>query len=314
MAVVESREIPRGRDGGPFESTRVFRVTTNAASDGDQTVLASGLVPTRGLQHPTNAGLFVTDVKARQLDGTSRVWIVTVTYGRIASGIPQLAKETNINPLVQRVKVEGRSIVVKRAVEKSRFVYIGTLAEWEAAKLSQSIPTTPIPVLTSAREVMLGLERDYTEFFWEVTYNVDQIPFFMTDYMECINSAPVIIRGMSLPRWTLKFSGFTHSDLLEQQIVAEIYQYYYQIRFNLHYKKDGWIEPRRDAGHLELVNGTDKQAEILVDGRKPAVPILLDGAGAVLANPTPETTQYSFWSDYEEKNMAAILAPLNIGF
>lgn len=319
MPVVSVRELFNGRGGGVDDSTRMFRVICNSVNDDDQTIIGSGMVPQKGLSHPRNPTLFCTDVKPKQESRTAFHWLTTCTYGRVGSGgMPNLpAKEVSINPLVRRVNVEGKSVTTKRGVETSHLLFIGTMTEWNNGQPSGGLFDPGVtglpaePVMTSAYEPIEGQEIDDTEFVFEVTWNVEQIPFYLANLSNAINSDQVTIRGIQFPKWSLKFAGFQHSDLLEQELTQFVSQYYYRVQFNLHYRRQLWITPRIDRGFYKLDEGA--QVEILTNrGSRPGVPILLDGAGDVLADPTPETTEYLFYMDYPQRPFNQFLAPLNV--
>lgn len=309
--MASASEISDGRGGSEFSSTRVFRYFADSSAEDENTIRASGLVPIRGAQHPRNPALFVKDVNARHEARTARQWIVTVEYVT-AGGLTQLVKETNINPLVRRVIVEGKTVQVRRSGNRAYLLGTKTIGDWKDGK-GASFPQQRTPVCTSAREIIEGRERIESQFAWEVTYNVDRIPFVLADYLETINKTPVQIRGLTLPKWTLLFGMFNHTDIQEQPIVAEIVQVYYGAKFALLYRKDTWVQPVTDRGYFELEEGTGNQIEMLTDdGKKPSAPLLLDGQGHKLAKPTEDKTVYRWYSDYPEVDFTSILAPLRV--
>jgi hypothetical protein len=309
MAVTSVRELFTGRQGGfdgtKSESTRVFRVTTNTPYDDEQSIYSSGMLPFYNSAHPRNTGLFARTFRADQENG-AYIWKATVGYDNVASPLPQLATEFQPNPLLRRVKVRGKTVHSREAMTAAPLVYTGTIAAF-ANGTSGSMTTKESPLQSSSHEPFEGYEKDVDQFVWEVTWNVSTIPFWVTDYNNTMNSAPVQLLGLTLPKWSLKLRGFSHSDLLTEKVGVTSFNYY-QVQFELHYRKDLWFRGIADRGFYKLVGGKQQRIE-LDDGMTPVVPVPLDGAGGAISSPSLVNCVYRWYAPSPEKNFSQLPIP-----
>lgn len=309
MPVTSVRELFRGRDGhvgDDLGDVRIFRVTTNSATDTAQTVLGSGMVPRRGDLHHQNTALSCKRVQCRNEDHGAYHWIVTCEYDNKAfgGGLPTLSQPAQVNPLLRQSIIEGKTIVVRKARTKGRVIAVRRLDSW-AGGAGLSMPTIEKGLVTSASEPFEGLEEDVALWVVSVTWNVSTIPFWVFDYQGTINSGDMTIRGYPnpAPRWSVMLKNFTHSNLLEETTPSGIKIPYYQVKFELHYKRDLWVTPILDAGFVKLDAGAQKEI-LLSDYTKPAARVPLDGSGAVLSSPTSTTVLYHWVADGPEKDFS----------
>lgn len=310
MAVTSVRELSVGRSGGfdvtKSEATRVFRVTTNYAYDDEQSIFASGMLPLYNSVHPRNQFLFARTFRADQENGYY-LWKATVGYDNTAAPLPQLAAELQPNPLLRRVKVRGKTVHAKEALTHAPYIDTTTVAAWNNGVGRTIVASADYPLQSSSHEAFEGYEKNVDQFVWEVTWNVNVIPFWVTDLSNSINNAPVQLLGLTLPSRTLMLRGFAHSDLLTERVGVSSVNYY-QVQFELHYKRDGWFLGIADRGFFKLVGGKQQRIE-LDDGRLPAVPVPLDGSGSPITSPTLASTVFRWYAPSPEKSFSQLPLP-----
>lgn len=104
------------------------------------------------------------------------------------------------------------------------------------------------PHTTTAGEQILGRERTFTNFKLQVTKNVRNLPRWVLDYEDAINSEPIRIKGITWPKEKLKFGRLQLGpEILENGIE------YNELRFELVFRRLGWNEPSLNFGKYETL-------------------------------------------------------------
>lgn len=315
MSVIRCRKIGEGRGGGlganETESEEIYLVQTNNPKDTEQTIFRSGMLPQYGFPHEDNPNIFARTFRAREHKG-AYWWKATVGYDNRPLGeLPTFAKETQPIPWLRRVKVRGKSVHSKEALKHAPYIDTVTPVAWNNGTGRTIVASADFPLESSSHEAFEGFEKNIDQFVWEVTWNVQTIPFWVANLNNMINNAPVTLLGLTLPAHSLMVRGFAHSDLLEEQLGPYLKYRYYQITFDLHYRRDNWFLGIPDRGFYKIVGGAQKEI-LLADGSKPVVPVPLDGNGAVLSSPTAATVLFRWYAPYGEASFSDLPIPASV--
>jgi hypothetical protein len=284
MSVVAANEIHTGRTGGDESSpnkssvraTRVYRVLTDTASDESSIVLAA--VPQRGSVHPKNLSLFLKKRTARNESFSKLVWIVTLEYS--------LDREQSTNPL-----------------EESPVV------TWDTETTSENI-TQDID-----GEAVLNSAGDYYEdgvpvqvAYWTAKIEVKKaaIPLALLTYRNAINNDAFILDGVTIAAYEACFAGI-HIGWWEQKNNVWFRQLNITLKF-----RGNWREQILDQGIYRLVEvdvgSYEKVKCVAEDGTDVTKPVLLDGSGGQLDNPSPSTAVFNTHSIRPELSFQTVLA------
>lgn len=266
MSVISCNEIWENRkgdekaDGDAKSYTRVWRVITNNALDGKQTVFLDtiGQIPGLGDTYATEVEVDTdVSVKSRQAvqdNEDPRVWIVTIEYD-----------EKDLTPLTAPLDVSWDTTTKRVAMTEDIF--------GDAILNSAGEAFDPPP------EEEVYLEK------LTITKNLATYPDFSA-YRGKMNLNTFYGRAPQTVKLTSTKGQKQNDGGLE----------YYRATFEFVYDPDGWVFAPLDQGYKELgVN--DLADEVLrqildVYGHPTTKPWLLDGAGHAQANPTPASAVY----------------------
>lgn len=265
MAVVSIEEIHNGREGGDeagdekskAELTRCWRVRTDSNYDGADTVLNA--FPGVGAQHLSNPYLFIRRRRAVNESNSKRLWIVTLNFSN------DTGQQKSENPLM------------------------------DPAKISWSTETSQEPAFVDKDEnAILNSAGDYYEdgvnvevSFWvaKIRKNLGYVPSWINSYRNAINSDPVTIDGVPVNARSAKVKSIGIGEWEQRNKI------WYRV-FDLSIKiQDTWVKYILDQG-LRRKDPSDSTKRIRCigeDGKDATRPVLLDGSGGQLANPSPST-------------------------
>jgi hypothetical protein len=302
MSVSQVTEIFPER-GGPTGvkdvDVRMFDVVMTSGLDTKYTILKSGLVPLRGHSHHTEAHLTCknTDTRPNPRANSPRHWLHKCEYdNQPYAPLPQLATAIEVNPLLRKVEIEGRSYIGRQARTLGALIATKTLADWNNGA-GTTIPTDLSPLQSTAYEPFEGHEEDDPIWVVDVTLNAATVQDWVRTYQGAINKDAVEITGYSgvFPPRTLMLKDWSHSKRLSEKLPSGVVVDYFATRFGLHYKRRGWITPIRNEGYFKLVSGIQKLITIL--GARPSAKVLLDANGNVLTNPSASNSLYRFYAE-----------------
>lgn len=260
---------------------QVWRAETDSASDDATVVAAHASCPLLGTAHPNYA---YARLKSRSFNNESfskKIWLVTLTY---STGI----YETNSNPLNTAARITWRSEQYQRAAVFDK--------DGVAITNSAGDPYDPAP------------ERDDSRWQATVVKNMPMVPTWLLTYQDAINNAPFIIDGLTVQARKAKVQSVEIGDWQYSSSTA-----YRQLTLGIAIAKDGFQLDLVDQGFNKLVSGSGgyTREAILIDdedGNKvqPTTPVLLDGAGGVVANPSPATAVKRTHYTYSELNFGLL--------
>ncbi len=280
MSVTSFLEIHDGRDGADDvrgrtavrRYTRVFRATTNDDFDDANTVVAHASCPRLGTVYPNDIGAWCKGRRANSIN--KRLWIVTATYSS--------EREMEEDPAADPPQFTWSTQQFQKPFAKDR--------NGKAIVNSAGDPYDP-PV-----------EGDDSRWSCTVTRNVASVPTWLLGYKDAVNSAAFTIDGISVNAGAAKLQSINIGPLQTRNDIS-----FRQLSLTITFAESFDAEVL-DAG-FHYKDDDDRKAITLADGSYPTAPVLLDGAGAVLANPNQDNAVYNTHEIYQEKSFSVL--PLN---
>lgn len=279
MAVVYAKEIHVGREGGGEFSgnataTRVWRVKTDSVYDGPGVAINATGVPDYGNPHPDDVNLFVDRIRAVNESFSKYVWIVTVSYKQSVLG-------KSANPLADPAEITWNTETETRPVF--------------ADKDGNAI-------LNSAKDYYEdGVSGEFSQWCVKSKRNVWPVPTWINNYRDAINSDSVYLDGILFTARQLKVSGISIGTT---QIRNGVLFRTVETTFKA---KDSWAKSILDQGTRCYLEDFGHYAAYDKDGVKITKPILLDGSGGKLSNPTPATAVFNTHYIYPEQPFSFLL-------
>lgn len=289
MSVEYFREIHSGRGGGDSienaqaeqQYTRVFRCKTTAASDDSATVLADANCPKYGAAHPGNAFAFVRNRSARQETMSKLVWIVQINYSTSS-------REWEDDPTDDPAQITWRSEQFQRVAYKDK--------NGEAIVNSAGDYYDPPP------------EKDDSRWIVTVVKNLSAVPSWVLTYQDAINSSSYTLDGLTIAARKSKMQSIEISPWQNRNGTA-----FRTVTFAISVAADGFELDILDQGFNKLTGSGSGQARVKItlqddEGNtvEPSAPVLLDGAGGVLANPSPSTAIFRTHYVYNEQDFSSL--------
>ena len=274
-------------NGGIWRYTRGWLVKTDDKNDREDVVSTAPGLPAYGELHPAP---IADPAYAREItyNPTSRgntpmAWDVVATYSseRIMHDVPGVVPTEPPNVL-DEVLVSWSSEVYDEAI-------------WEDINGNG--------ILNSAGDYFIDPTptRDNSHIIARFDVNwVPPLPTWIIDYPNTVNDAAITVGGLTLATGTARFQRLQIGTYETRFGVT-----FYPVSFELHVHKDGWLLKPLDAGFRETSGGSPQQIKD-ANGDEPTTPVLLDGAGGVLANPSPATAQYQTFTVYESKDFSIL--------
>ena len=291
MGRVSGAELDYSR---PYDSTSRLQwlAVTNSNADSEATVyqygLDNGILPLPYVSpHPTLNGHYCRSVKVRQASGAPRQWTIDAEY----SSAPTKDGDNEENPLLRPAKITWRTNQYRQAIDKD---------------------ITGKAILNSAGDYFdPPVEVDRSRWTASVSKNVATVPSYLLDYADAINNNSFSISGLSVEQYTAKVQDISISEL---KIEGEVL--YYEFSYSLEFRREKW-QPFSilDQGLREKTETTEagqtvKGLRQIMDKGKPprpvSSPVLLDGAGKVLADPTPQRAKFIDFTVYYARSFSVL--------
>ena len=141
---------------------------------------------------------------------------------------------------------------------------------------------------------------------FDLKKNVADLPTWILDYENAVNNAAITIRGLSIPRYCAKLSNVRVGDLK----IEGDYQYF-EFSYSLEVRREQWIPLKVLDQGFRIKDPTNSENRIhIMDDSKPRRPVvsqrLLNGEGAILADPTPERAEYIDFTVYYARNFSIL--------
>lgn len=254
---------------GARSYTELYRVTSNDPAESPQAIKAAVGGP--GTAHPTDPTAFLRSRSASRSSESRLVWEVTLTYGFD----PKDPDDPVDNPLNEPTKYRWTAGAYTKPTIKDR--------NDDAVVNSAGDYFDPPPEVEEPR--------------WSVNVqkNVASVPLAVLTYAGRVNSAGFTVDGVSVLAEKAKIIALDISEYQEKNDIG-----YRVFTYTVEFREEGWGLEVLDQGY-RIIDPADatKRVDILVDDeetppgkQRPSVPVLLNGAGGKLANPSPTTAVF----------------------
>jgi hypothetical protein len=274
MSVVSVNELPpeRGERSNITSLTRTFQVLTDAATDGPETILQDGRIPTLYSAYVSgtefNGSALCNNRIATRSTESRTVWTVTAEYDTQQSRKHGNDHEED-NPLLRPALYEWDAILSQKIAVKN-LIATASYAQDAAITNSAGFLFDPPPMIDDARRVLRVTRNEWP--FNEQSYAA---------FDNAVNLYPW--RGYAARTWKslpIKATGPQRENGVD----------FWQVRYEFHYNKRTWDTVTLDAGFVEKVSSDFKQ--ILDKNGDPVTqPWPLNGAGGKLTDPSSQASQ-----------------------
>ena len=305
MAVVSANEIFDGREGDSSSVlettyTRCWTIEVDSAYDEATSIylsLAGGTLPRQLERYPNNN--LATCRKVRITQGQHwRHWKATATYSTAPlTKQEQEAQESGggDNPLGRPPRVSLSSELYERPIEEDK--------DGDAILNSAGDPFDPPPLVDDVR-FLLRIEKNIS---------TAGFPTWVFSYANSVNSDQFSIDaypGTSIPARYAKVQRVECPDAVIENFIE-----YVPLRLDIAIRTDKDYVLRLldagfrfdDAGTKKLITNEDADGNPQI----PSEPVLLDGSGGVLSDPTPSNAEFLSFYVYPEKTFGGVLPGLS---
>lgn len=277
---------PRSAESeGPDNSkaTRRWRIDVSSKLDTEQTIKASGVLPSQYEPLPDNVFMTLRKLSLQHHSESPLSWVATGEYSSAPLSQKEREKQDNPNPLNRSATRRWSTTQYKVPVEKD--------IEGNAVVNTAGDAYDPPP------------EKDSSHWSVTITKNVSSVPAFIIDYQDAINDDEIEIGGLTVPAKMAKIQAIEIGDLMEENNVS-FYQFSYTIEFN----KDTWVLSLLQQGLRQKKSGDATARLPCVDDDDDPVtsPVLLDADGYQLADPQASSGVYVDHDVYEEKDFTVL--------
>lgn len=254
MSIVSVELLPNRQSSsqiGSRQYTRTYIVVTDDIDD-DEEVVRLSVPEFLGDVHPSNSNARVsnkTSTEQTRIKGGGSVWQVQVTWD---TSTP----ESTEDPLDEPIQYSWSAVASEEVFD---------------------VDVDGEPVVNSADDPFSdGITRQTFDIQLSVSHNLASFDGSLAaSFVQKLNDATF----HSGPAGTVLCTNISAQGPNEQNGIE-----FWAISYEFLYRKDGWDKKVLDAGfNYKLVDGMDcTRKKILVEGREPTSPVLLDGNGEVL--------------------------------
>ena len=287
-----------------------WTVITDDYNDNAATIYATGLLPARFTSFPDNIFATVRRVAMHRESKASLIWRVVVHYS--SAPLTEEEEQQAVSPLDRAAEIDWETVPYQVPVLTGEKTLVG------GAKVI-------VPIVNSAGDTPEPVPEK-TEYYWvaNVTKNLSAVPaWVMEKYEGSINSAHFTIEGLTVLAECARLINLRISKKLKYNDTR-----YRTLQFSLEFR--GRREQRTEESgavmgsdvppppfNLELADmglhkidlTTGERTRFMTDDRPPryvAQPILMDGLGDKLLNPTPYNAVLDNWRIMRKKDFSVL--------
>lgn len=282
-AIVYFREIHAGRDAedeinptsGAARYSRVFRVGTAGNYTEGESILTyardHGLK--LGTPYPRNPRAKLRRRIARNESFSKRWWLLTCNYST--------EFELSDNPLNAPAEIEWVTEQFTRPVYSDVYGY--------GIVNSAGDPFDPPP------------ERDDSRITANIRKNLRSVPSWILTYADAVNSTAFTLDGIPIGAGEAKIQSVRVSQQQTQNGLR-----YRTVNILMHFRYGGWSLNILDHGFREITGGQRKNILNDNDSKQPIEPVLLNGFGVAITNPTPASAVFRSFDIYPTKDFSVL--------
>lgn len=286
-----------------------YNIVTDDINDNGATIYATGCLPARFTSFPDNIFATVRRVGLRREKNAPLIWRATVHYS--SAPLTEKEEQQSLSPLDRAAEIDWETVPYQVPVLTGEKTLVGGTKI--IVPIVNSAGDTPDPV------------PEKTMYYWvaNVTKNVTSVPsWVMSKYEGSINIAPFTIDGLSVLAECARLINLRVSKKLKENDVR-----YRTLQFSLEFR--GRREQRTNSSgvvdssdtppppfNLELadiglhgISGSGSRTKFMTDDSPPrpvSQPVLMDGAGGKLANPTAYNMVLDNWRILEKKDFSVL--------
>jgi len=221
---------------------------------------------------------------AKQEPDSPLHWIVDAKYSSAPISVAQQEREEVPDPTDRRAHIEAFTVQRQKAVYKDR--------DGKAVANSAGDYFDP-PSLKDISNILVSVRKNITV----VNFNLEVLN-------NSVNDATLDIRG---PGWSVTAAQgearFTLRRLGMRQVENEVA--FLPLEFDLEIQRGGWGEQRLDEG-LRYKDGEVRRNIKDASGENISAPVPLNGAGAVVVDPTPENAAFRPFNFQDEEDFSVL--------
>lgn len=244
--------------------TRTFKLQASSQDDDEYAVGSHASLPQIGSQHPSDNLAWCVSL---QVDNSNPPlgWTVTANYDS--------SFELNINPIFDPAQISW---------------------DWEQFETAAIVDKDGNGITNSAGDFFKDPvpTRDDSRPVVTITKNVVAVPTYLLTFQDAVNVSAFVVDGFAVGAGKAKCNKIGVSSQQERNGFQ-----FRVLTLELHLQRDDWTLKPPDVGH-RYKSGSTRLGVVSDDGTGPATPVQLDGAGAVVANPTTATVVYLSYSVY----------------
>jgi hypothetical protein len=266
-------------------SSRSWLVKSTSRYDDESIVLPYGIyngyfpIPYTDF-HPTIPLLLCRKLRWKQEKESPLHSVVTADYS--SEPLNQSQKDQEESPLARRAKIRWNTAKYQKAIDQDNAN--------QATVNSAGDYFDPPPTVDRSR--------------WTATVvkNLASVPSWIIDYTDAVNASPFTFDSLSVGARVAKIMSIEISDTQTQNDID-----FYIFTYTLEFRPETWALKVLDQG-FRYKSGSNRK-QIMTEDTPPrpvTSPRLLDGSGAVLANPTTSNAVYKTFYVYNEKDFGVL--------
>ena len=275
MTVTYIGEIDSARTGtnslGVRSYTRAFRLTTSTQLEGVYTVGSHASLPVIGSVYPDDSSAWCRSLEVTNTDPW-KGWTVTAEYSS--------ETELNENPSADPAKLTVSTEQFQRIADKD--------IDGHAITNSAGDPFDPPFMMDDSRRVIT------------VTKNMLTAPLWLLEYSDVVNNDEFTVLGVTYEIGVAKVQRISVSGTQVRGAFN-----FLSVQIDIHCRRDGWLLEPLDAGFRQKISNL--MYPILDAEHLPVTaPVMLDGAGVALVDPTSATAVYGESTIYRTDTFSVI--------
>lgn len=267
MTVNYQGEDPEDRSArnelGVRTYTRGFWLETTDQSDTAYDVGSHGSLPVIGSTFPDDSSAWCRSLDVQCVKGW-KVWKVTANY----------SSELELNTTA----TSDPAIITWDSEQFQKPAVVDTSGN--GITNSAGDPFLPPEMMDDSRRIVT------------VRKNLAAVPSWILTYQDAVNSDSFTVDGVTIGIGKAKMQRVSVSEVQRRGSTT-----FRTVEFQIHLQKDGWLLNVLDQGFREL-DGTDRKHILNKDKTRITTPVLLDGSGARLSNPTSASAVYLSYTVY----------------
>ena len=275
MTVTYIGEIDSARTGtnslGVRSYTRAFRLTTSTQLEGVYTVGSHASLPVIGSVYPDDSSAWCRSLEVTNTDPW-KGWTVTAEYSS--------ETELNENPTDDPAKITVSTEQYQKVAE--------TTVDGYSIVNSAGDIFDPPHMMDDSRRVIT------------VSKNMLTAPLWLLEYADVVNSDAFTVLGVTYAIGVAKVQRISISGTQ----VRGAYNFL-SVQIDIHLRRDGWLLEPLDVG-FRYLSTVYRKAIVSDDGTPITTPVMLDGSGLVLSNPTSASAVYGSFQIYKTDTFSVI--------